>query len=142
MIDQFNLERFIEAQNSVYDHVVEELKNGKKKTHWMWFIFPQITGLGYSAMSQKYAIKSKTEAIAYLEHPILGNRIKECTQLVIDVNEKPVLEIFGSPDNMKFHSSITLFHIVDENSKVFTNALAKYFANDLNTQTIEIINKL
>ena len=142
MIDQFNLERFIEAQNSVYDHVVEELKNGKKKTHWMWFIFPQITGLGYSAMSQKYAIKSKAEAIAYLEHPILGNRIKECTQLVIDVNEKPVLEIFGSPDNMKFHSSITLFHIVDENSKVFTNALAKYFANDLNTQTIEIINKL
>jgi uncharacterized protein (DUF1810 family) len=142
MIDQFNLERFIDAQNYIYDDVIEELKNGKKKTHWIWFIFPQITGLGYSRMSKKYAIKSKAEAIAYLEHPILGNRIKECTQLVIDINEKPLLEIFGSPDNMKFHSSITLFHIVDENSKVFSNALAKYFANNHNKATIDILNKL
>src|SRR3954451_18865691 len=107
--DSFSLARFIEAQESVYPAVLGELREGRKRTHWMWFVFPQIQGLGRSSTAQNYAISSIDEARAYLQHPVLGARLRECTQLVNAIEDRTVLEIFGSPDDLKFHSSMTLF---------------------------------
>lgn len=106
--DMFNLQRFVAAQAPVYADVCEELRRGQKVSHWMWFIFPQIAGLGMSAMSKKYAISGLDEARAYLAHPVLGLRLFECTRLV-GVSGRPVEDIFGAPDDMKFRSSMTLF---------------------------------
>ena len=102
MSDSFDLQRFVDAQASIYRQVVEELSRGRKRTHWMWFIFPQIRGLGRSPISIEFAIASRQEASAYLHHPVLGPRLKECTQLVLQVEGRSVEQIFGSPDNMKF----------------------------------------
>ena len=107
MSDSFDLQRFVDAQASIYRQVVEELSRGRKQTHWMWFIFPQIAGLGFSAMAQRFAIGSDAEAVAYLEHTLLGPRLVECTRLVMAASEKPVTDIFGSPDDMKFRSCMT-----------------------------------
>ena len=104
MSDSFVLQRFVDAQASIYRQVVEELSRGRKQTHWMWFIFPQIAGLGFSAMAQRFAIGSHAEAVAYLEHDLLGPRLVECTRLVMAASEKPVTDILGSPDDMKFRS--------------------------------------
>src|SRR5918996_1049516 len=109
MNDPYRLSRFIEAQEPVYETVLRELEHGRKESHWMWFIFPQIAGLGHSAMAQRYAISSLDEAKAYLSHPILGPRLRECTRLVVQVDGKSAYEILGSPDDMKFHSCLTLF---------------------------------
>src|SRR3954451_24186606 len=105
----YNLERFVSAQQAIYPQVVSELRAGKKTSHWMWFIFPQIRGLGRSPISLEYAISSREEARAYLQHPILGPRLKECTRLVLGLQGRAVEDIFGSPDDMKFRSSMTLF---------------------------------
>jgi uncharacterized protein (DUF1810 family) len=105
--DSFDLQRFVDAQASIYRQVVEELSRGRKQTHWMWFIFPQIAGLGFSAMAQRFAIGSHAEAVAYLEHDLLGPRLVECTGLVLAASEKPVTDILGSPDDMKFRSCMT-----------------------------------
>jgi uncharacterized protein (DUF1810 family) len=105
--DSFDLQRFVDAQASIYWQVVEELSRGRKQTHWMWFIFPQIAGLGFSAMAQRFAIGSHAEAVAYLEHDLLGPRLVECTRLVMAASEKPVTDILGSPDDMKFQSCMT-----------------------------------
>src|ERR1043166_7075440 len=113
MADTFDLQRFIEAQEAIFSRVVGELRAGEKRSHWMWFIFPQVAGLGHSAMAQRYAIQSRTEAEAYLAHAVLGARLLECTQAVLDVPGKSANAIFGSPDDMKFRSSMTLFEAVE-----------------------------
>ena len=102
MSDDFNLERFINAQQQIYDEVIAELSCGQKRSHWMWFIFPQLQGLGHSAIAQKYAIKSEAEAYAYVSHSILGKRLKECTGLVVELSDHTANEIFGYPDELKF----------------------------------------
>src|ERR1044072_813603 len=103
--DPFDLQRFVDAQAPVYDRVLAELREGRKRSHWMWFVFPQIAGLGSSPMAQRYAIASRAEAAAYISHSLLGLRLRECTRLVNAVEGKAVHDIFGSPDDMKFHSS-------------------------------------
>ena len=125
--DQFHLERFVRAQQPVYKRVLAELEGGEKMSHWMWFIFPQIRGLGRSPVSIEYAISGREEALAYLEHPVLGSRLKECTRLVLLAEGRSALEIFGSPDDIKFRSCITLFAKVSPEDDIFERALQKYF---------------
>ena len=126
--DPYHQERFVRAQNPVFDHVLAELRAGYKSSHWMWFIFPQIRGLGRSPVSIEYAISSRQEAQAYLRHPILGARLKECTRLVLALEGRSVADVFGSPDDMKFRSSMTLFAQVSPDDDIFQRALKKYFA--------------
>ena len=125
--DPFHLERFVEAQDGVYERVCEELKGGKKRSHWMWFIFPQIRGLGRSPMAERFAIGSLEEARAYLGHAILGARLRECTGLVNAVEGRSASEIFGFPDDLKFHSSMTLFARAGGEEAVFLGALEEIF---------------
>lgn len=127
MNDPFHLQRFVDAQNPIYDRVLAELRSGCKSTHWMWFVFPQLKGLGGSAMSIKYAISSRPEAEAYLAHPVLGPRLRECTELVNRVEGRSIDEIFGYPDNLKFQSCVSLFALATPDNEVFTRALTKYF---------------
>jgi len=135
--DPYHLERFVNAQDGVFDRALAELQRGRKTTHWMWFIFPQIRGLGSSAMAQRYAITSLSEATAYLDHPVLGPRLRECTRLVNGVDGRSAHEIFGSPDDMKFHSSMTLFLRAGSEDELFRTALDKYFAGKLDPATID-----
>ena len=128
MTDPFNLERFLDAQAPVYDQVRRELKVGRKQSHWMWFIFPQIAGLGQSPMSVRFAIASLDEAKAYLAHPVLGARLRECVGLTLDVEGKTASEIFGSIDEMKFRSSLTLFARAAPEDDLFERCIDKYFA--------------
>lgn len=136
MNDDFDLERFMAAQAPVYPRVVSELRAGRKQSHWMWFIFPQIEGLGHSAMAQKYAVRSRAEAVAYLEHPVLGPRLRECTRLVNTVVGKDIHAILGSPDDMKFKSSMTLFANVTPDNTDFVTALQKYYDGEFDEATI------
>ncbi|NGM87199.1 DUF1810 domain-containing protein [Parapusillimonas sp. SGNA-6] len=124
--DPYRLQRFVDAQRSTYGQALSELRAGRKRSHWMWFIFPQIEGLGHSAMAQAYAISGLDEARAYVRHPVLGPRLRACTQAVNAVNERGVDAIFGYPDDLKFHSSMTLFAATGEDA-VFQQALDKYF---------------
>jgi uncharacterized protein (DUF1810 family) len=134
--DPYHLERFVEAQNPVYDQVCWELQQGLKMTHWMWFIFPQIEGLSSSAMSKRFAIYSLEEAAAYLNHPVLGARLKQCTELVINTSGRTLKQILGPTDNLKFRSSMTLFaHAATEN-QVFETALTKYFSEGYDQLTM------
>jgi uncharacterized protein (DUF1810 family) len=135
--DPHNLQRFLDAQHPIYGQVRDELQAGQKETHWMWFIFPQIKGLGRSATAEKYAIQSLDEAEAYLNHPLLGFRLRECTQLVNAVNGRSIEEIFGNPDHLKFHSSMTLFAKASRAEEVFTAALDKYFNGNADHRTLE-----
>lgn len=130
------LQRFILAQNAVYDTVLAELRAGRKRSHWMWFIFPQITGLGHSAMAQEFAIACLEEAQAYLRHPLLGARLRECSGLVAAASGLSAKEIFGYPDHMKFHSSMTLFAQATDDNQVFTDCLHKYFEGKEDTLTL------
>jgi len=125
--DPYNLERFVVAQEPVFNHVLAELRIGTKMSHWMWFIFPQIRGLGRSPISVEFAISSSDEAQAYLQHPVLGPRLKDCTRLLLLVEGRSVLEIFGSPDDLKFRSCMTLFANVSSEDDIFERALQKYF---------------
>lgn len=136
--DTFQLERFISAQQGVYDQVLSELKAGRKQSHWIWFIFPQIKGLGYSPTSIKFAIQTLDEARAYLSHPVLGDRLIECTKLVLAIDNRSVSEIFGYPDDLKFKSSMTLFSAVSDKS-VFREALAKFFDDEADENTLKIL---
>jgi len=126
-VDRYNLQRFVEAQASIFEEVTSELRAGRKMSHWMWFIFPQIRGLGRSPTAIEYAISGLDEARAYLSHPVLGPRLKECTELVLLVENRPVAQIFGSPDDMKFRSCMTLFTQVSPQDNIFEKALQKYF---------------
>jgi uncharacterized protein (DUF1810 family) len=125
--DRFRLERFVQAQERVYQRVLEELGAGCKRSHWMWYVFPQIAGLGSSQTSQHYAISGADEARAYLEHPVLGARLRECAQKVLDVQGRSALEIFGYPDDLKLRSCMTLFAAVSPPDSVFERVLASYF---------------
>ena len=130
------LERFVEAQAPVYDQALRELRAGRKQSHWMWFVFPQIAGLGHSAMAQTYAVESLEEARAYLAHPVLGVRLRECCQAVMDAQGKSAHDIFGSPDDLKFRSSMTLFDMAAPND-VFRTALEKYFDGAVDPFTLQ-----
>jgi len=134
--DPFNLERFVEAQARVYDQVRRELEAGRKETHWMWFIFPQIAGLGQSAISIRFAIGSMDEAKAYLGHAVLGPRLKECARLTLDVEGRTAREIFGPVDEMKFRSSMTLFAKAAPKEDAFQRCLDKYFAGKPDPATL------
>jgi uncharacterized protein (DUF1810 family) len=138
MTDPFDLKRFVDAQAPVYPRVVAELREGRKQSHWMWFIFPQLAGLGHSAMAQRYAIRSRDEAAAYLGHAVLGPRLLECTALVNAVEERTIREILGSPDDQKFHSSVTLFGAVSSNPE-FTAAINKFYRGLPDPATLELL---
>jgi len=138
--DTFNLQRFIDAQAPVIDAVLGELKRGRKASHWMWFVFPQVQGLGFSAMSQQYAIGSEGEAKAFLAHPLLGERLRECVELVLETEGKSVGQIFGHPDDRKFHSCLTLF-AETSGEEVFLRALDKYFDGSPDEATLDILMK-
>src|ERR1700688_3375350 len=114
--DPFDLDRFVRAQATDYDRALSELRDGEKRSHWMWYVFPQIEGLGHSPMSVRYSIKSAAEARAYLDHPVLGPRLRECAAVVRDIAGRSALEIFGSPDDLKLRSSATLFAAVSEDA--------------------------
>jgi uncharacterized protein (DUF1810 family) len=135
--DPYNLQRFVDAQYPIYDEVCRELRSGYKRGHWMWFIFPQIAGLGNSATAREFAISSLKEAEAYLKHPILGPRLRECTQLVIAIEDHWAYEIFGGIDSKKFRSSMTLFTHATTDNRVFKNALQKYFGGEFDQLTLE-----
>jgi uncharacterized protein (DUF1810 family) len=137
MPDTFHLERFVAAQNDVYDDVVGELRAGQKQSHWMWFVFPQLKGLGNSPTAKQYAIASKAEAAAYLEHPVLGPRLRECTKLVIETEGRTIGQIFGYPDDLKFRSSMTLFANVTPENDLFIKALQKYFRSEMDPATLD-----
>jgi uncharacterized protein (DUF1810 family) len=136
MSDPYDLQRFVDAQESVIDDVRAELSAGRKRTHWMWFVFPQIAGLGHSAMAQRYAISSRDEARAYLAHPVLGARLVELTRIVGGVQGRSVGDIFGYPDDMKFHSSMTLFARTADDAEVFNEALRRYFEGRADEATL------
>jgi uncharacterized protein (DUF1810 family) len=137
--DAYNLRRFVDAQDPIYDRVRSELSAGQKSSHWMWFIFPQIAGLGHSPTAQKFAISSRAEAEAYLKHPVLGPRLRECTRLVNLVEGRAVEEIFGYVDGMKFRSSMTLFAHVTDDSQIFLDALHKYYAGEFDELTLHLL---
>ena|SRR5581483_1690473 len=135
--DPYNLQRFVLAQAPVFDRVLEELKMGAKMSHWMWFIFPQIRGLGRSPVSIEFALSGIGEVQAYLQHPILGPRLKACTRLVLLVQGRSASEIFGSPDDIKFRSSMTLFAQVSHDDDIFQKALQKYFNGEPDQLTLD-----
>jgi uncharacterized protein (DUF1810 family) len=139
MTDPFDLQRFLDAQASVYLLVLDELRRGRKQSHWMWFIFPQLAGLGHSAMAQRFAIASREEAVAYLGHGILGSRLRECTALVNGVEGRTILEILGSPDDLKFHSSMTLFGAVSSDPK-FAVAITKFYSGKRDQRTLDLLS--
>jgi uncharacterized protein (DUF1810 family) len=136
MNDPHNLRRFMEAQEPLYAQVRAELRRGQKSGHWMWFIFPQIRGLGSSETAQHFAIANRQEATEFAAHPVLGSRLRECTELVVQAEHKSVEQIFGYPDNLKFHSSMTLFARTAKDKQLFLDALAKYFSGAFDPQTL------
>ena len=138
MTDPFDLERFVGAQSPVYERVLAELRRGRKQSHWMWFIFPQLAGLGHSAMAQRFAIASTEEARAYLAHGLLGPRLRECTALVNGVEGRTISEILGSPDDLKFCSSMTLFAAVSGETE-FSSAIAKYYGGTRDRRTLDLL---
>lgn len=133
----FDLTRFVVAQEPVYRDVVDELAGGRKRSHWMWFVFPQLRGLGRSAMAARYGISSLEEAGAYLRHPVLGPRLRECTQLVSQVQGRSIGEIFGSPDDLKLCSSMTLFARATDDNQDFIALLDKFYAGRRDELTLE-----
>ena len=137
MTEEFNLQRFVDAQEWVYDEVVRELSAGRKRSHWMWFIFPQIRGLGMSRTSQKYAISGRAEARAYLAHPVLGQRLRQCVGVLLELKGSTALEIFGGIDSLKLRSSLTLFALTNQDNALFNEALQVYFEGELDNATLE-----
>jgi uncharacterized protein (DUF1810 family) len=139
MDDPFNLARFVDAQSTEYEQVLRELRAGRKQSHWIWFIFPQLKGLGRSSTAEYYGIGSRDEAEAYLAHPVLGPRLRECTVLVNRLEGRTIDEIFGFPDNLKFRSSMTLFGEATGDNQLFKNALEKYFGSEPDARTLELL---
>jgi uncharacterized protein (DUF1810 family) len=139
-MDPFRLDRFVKAQARVYPQVIQELSSGRKQSHWMWFVFPQVAGLGSSEMARRFAIGSKGEAAAYLAHDVLGPRLIECTRLVIAASEKPIDEILGSPDDMKFRSSMTLFDAVSKR-EIFAEAIGIFYPDGKDLATLNILQR-
>ena len=137
--DEF--QHFLDAQAPVYERVVQELSTGAKRSHWMWFIFPQLAGLGHSFMARQYALHSLAEAQRYAGHRELGQRLRECTRLVLEVKGRDVSQIFGYPDDLKFHSSLTLFTLAVPAEKLFQSALTNCFSGQQDHQTIELLSR-
>ena len=138
--DPYQLNRFIEAQERDYPQAVSEIRRGQKRTHWMWYIFPQFDGLGFSATSRHYSIKSVAEATAYLNHPVLGPRLLECVAAALSVDNRSAYEVFGSPDDMKLRSCATLFAYVSPAGSVFERLLEKYFQGERDSKTLTLLN--
>lgn len=137
--DPFDLQRFVSAQEGVYGNALAELRGGRKRTHWMWYIFPQFDGLGYSATSKHYAIKSRAEAQRYLEHPVLGARLRECAGALLALHGRSASSIFGAPDDLKLHSSMTLFAAVSPPGSVFAQVLEQYFQGQPDHTTLGLL---
>lgn len=137
---EYNLNRFVEAQSNIYGQVVEELRQGRKTSHWMWYIFPQIKGLGHSATAMYYAISSLDEATQYLNHPVLSNRLIECCRILLGLENKTAEDIFGSVDAMKLKSCMTLFSLVS-NNLVFNRVLNKYYKGIKDSATLKIVSQ-
>ena len=137
--DPYKLSRFVEAQEEDYDQAIAEIRRGRKQSHWMWYIFPQFDGLGFSSTSKRYAIKSLAEAKAYLGHPVLGPRLMECAEAVVRIEGRSALEIFGSPDDVKLMSCATLFACVSPVGSVFDRLLGKYFHGERDGQTLRLV---
>jgi uncharacterized protein (DUF1810 family) len=135
--DRYDLQRFIDAQREIFEQVLGELRLARKQTHWMWYVFPQIQGLGSSPMAQRYAISSLDEAQAYFGHSILGGRLLDCTELVTAARTRSIEDVLGYPDNLKFHSSMTLFAHAANHHEVFEGALRKYFRSEYDQLTME-----
>jgi uncharacterized protein (DUF1810 family) len=142
MDDRFDLQRFVDAQHPVYAAVLSELRSGRKRTHWMWFIFPQISGLGHSATAQAFGLSSLEEAAAYLAHPTLGPRLRDCAALVAGLDGRSIEEIFGHPDDLKFRSSMTLFAQVAPHEPIFAACLEKYFGGQRDPQTMARLSRI
>ncbi len=138
MTDPFDLARFVDAQAPVYAAVLAQLHRGRKQSHWMWFIFPQFAGLGLSAMAQRFALRSREEAVAYLGHKVLGQRLRECTVLVNAVEGRTIHDILGSPDDLKFHSSMTLFAAVSSEPE-FAAAITKFYGGTPDRRTLALL---
>lgn len=134
------LQRFVDAQDRVYPDVLDELRDGRKTHHWMWFVFPQLRGLGRSAMAHTFGIASLAEAHAYLAHPLLGTRLRQCTQLVMRIEGRSANTIFGSPDDMKLHSCMTLFQRAEPGEPLFGDALQKYFGGAEDAPTLALLD--
>ena len=141
MTDEFNLRRFVKAQDPVYSRVLAELRHGEKRSHWMWFVFPQIQGLGSSPLAECYAITSLEEARAYLDHELLGPRLKECCEILETIEDHSAEEIFGYPDVDKLRSSMTLFARASEGENIFTRILDKFYAGEADPQTLDRIGR-
>lgn len=139
MTDAYNLHRFLTAQEHTYETVLAELRAGKKSSHWIWFIFPQIAGLGHNATPQQYAITSLDEAKAYLQHPVLGERLRECTRLVLNVEGRSAEDIFSYPANLKFRSCMTLFIAATTDNAIYKDALLKYFDGKPDPLTLDLL---
>ncbi len=137
--DPFRLQRFIDAQEGVHARALDELRAGRKTTHWMWFVFPQVAGLGSSAMAQRYAIGSLEEARAYLAHPVLGPRLVECTEAVLSHPDRTAHQILGSPDDVKLRSSMTLFVLAAGPDTVFQRVLDAFFDAEMDTRTVDLV---
>ena len=137
----FDLNRFLEAQVGVYELALAELHRGRKESHWMWFIFPQIEGLGRSSTASFYAIKSTNEAKAYLAHPLLGQRLLECTKALLNHREKSASEIFGFPDDLKLRSCMTLFASISQPDSVFSRVIGQYFGGESDSQTLALLRQ-
>ena len=138
MHDPYDLHRFVQAQQDTYAQAVDELADGHKTSHWMWFVFPQLRGLGRSPMATRFGIASIDEARAYLDHPLLGSRLKECVRLVLRIDGRSINEIFGSPDDMKFRSCMTLFDLAAPQEAIFAQALQKYFGGTPDERTLTL----
>lgn len=137
--DPHDLSRFVRAQADDYERALAEIKSGRKRSHWMWYIFPQIEGLGSSSMSRRYSIKSLAEARAYLDHPLLGHRLVECADVALGLKGRSAADIFGSPDDMKLKSCATLFASVSPSDSVFARLLDKYFMGERDGKTLELL---
>ncbi|WPP01570.1 DUF1810 domain-containing protein [Pseudomonas sp. HR96] len=141
MHDPFNLHRFVEAQRPVYARVLEELQRGRKSSHWMWFVFPQLHGLGHSEMAERYALSGAAEAQAYLLHPLLGPQLEECVSALLAHRDKTALEILGHPDDLKLRSCLTLFASIAPEHPLFAPALEHFFAADADAKTLFLLGE-
>jgi len=139
--DPYDLNRFLRAQEGVYERALAELEGGQKRTHWMWYIFPQIDGLGSSPTAKRYALKSIEEARQYLNHPVLGKRLLECTEAVVALKGESLSEIFGYPDDLKFKSSMTLFEKITGSGSLFSSALERYCHGERDATTLRLLEK-
>ena len=137
--DRHNLKRFLGAQATIYEKVLTELSAGRKTSHWMWYIFPQYRGLGFSMMAQKYAIQSLDEAREYLAHPVLGDRLLECSATLLNIDGRSAYEILGTPDDLKLRSCATLFAVVSPPNSVFEQLLHKFYNGDRDSKTLQLL---